>query len=272
MLNRNLVAMLNAQDKRLAAALEESRNGFQHNGLRGDVVESAFRDFLSKHLPRHFTVGTGEVIDINDRRSSQTDVVVTNTDQPFQTGLHDPGIFIIEGVSAAGEIKSRLTVADLDDTIAKGSRFKTLRNLPNQGGITWKVGSDPDRFHRCPPYFLFATESVVAIPTLIGSLQAAPLVPPPDGEGPALSPLDAVFILGRGSAINFGDGRGTLTATLANGERATGWQWTDNDAVIADFLIWLSSSAPRPTRFQSPAMEYLVRHRASRQQLPGQRA
>ncbi|MEV6314740.1 DUF6602 domain-containing protein [Streptomyces sp. NPDC051776] len=128
MLNRNLVAMLRSQDRKLSAALEESRSAFKHAGLRGDVVECAFREFLDRHLPRHFTVGTGEVLDLHDQTSTQTDVVVANIDQPFRSGIHDPGVFLIEGVSAAGEIKSRLTLDDLDDTLKKAAVFKKLRN------------------------------------------------------------------------------------------------------------------------------------------------
>ncbi|MFB7089452.1 DUF6602 domain-containing protein [Streptomyces sp. NPDC056296] len=263
MLNRNLVAMLKAQDKKLAAALDESRSSFQHAGLRGDAVESAFRDFLSKHLPRHFTVGTGEVIDLGDHTSSQTDVIVANVDQPFQTGLHEPGIFLIEGVSAAGEIKSKLTLNDLNDTLNKGAKFKTLRNTTMNGTLTFTNPSDESRFYRCPPYFLFATESVVALQTLQQRLEAAMPVPSANGEGPDLPPLDAVFILGRGAALNLGDGEGDLKASRSDGTRLTGWTWVEGESVIAEFLIWLTAVAPRPIRNLSPATDYLLRHRAS---------
>ncbi|MEU1408530.1 DUF6602 domain-containing protein [Streptomyces sp. NPDC005728] len=265
MLNRNLVAMLRSHEKRLAAALEESRSSFKHAGLRGDVVEFAFRDFLDQHLPRHFTVGTGEVLDLSDQTSSQTDVVVANIDQPFRSGLHEPGVFLIEGVAAAGEIKSALTIKDLDDSLKKGALFKRLRNRHTAGELLTAGESDLARFHECPPYFLFAFESVVATETLMKKLNEAPLVSGPDGAGPLLRPLDGVFVLGRGSAVDYGDGQGALQWRAAApdggvGASVPGWMWRDTDTVIAEFLIWLGAVTPRQVRFSPVAVHYLIRH------------
>ncbi|MFD7610915.1 DUF6602 domain-containing protein [Streptomyces sp. NPDC059828] len=264
MLNRNLVAMLRSQDRRLSAALAESRSAFKHAGLRGDVVECAFREFLDQHLPRHFTVGTGEVLDLRDQTSTQTDVVVANVDQPFRSGIHDPGVFMIEGVSAAGEIKSRLTLSDLDDALNKATIFKKLRNEHAKGDSRHTNDSDAARFYECPPYFLFAFESVVAVETLIERLDGAALVPGPGGADPQLRPLDGVFILERGTAVDYGDGAGALQWRVLDPDggwtSVPGWVWRGTDTVVAEFLIWLDSTTPRTHRFAPVAQRYLIRH------------
>jgi hypothetical protein len=46
------------------------------------------------------------VIDFRGNRSSQTDVVVADEEQPFQVD-ESPQLFIIEGVAAAAEVKRR---------------------------------------------------------------------------------------------------------------------------------------------------------------------
>ena len=117
--------MLRAMEAKLVANLEESRASFRHAGLRGGGVEASFREFLDSRLPRYLEVGTGEVIDTKDTRSGQTDVIIANEDQPIRSDRHDPTVFLIEGVAAAAEVKSRLTTSELDDSIAKG---QSLRN------------------------------------------------------------------------------------------------------------------------------------------------
>src|SRR4051794_22005754 len=88
---------LAAQERVLAAALAYSRAVYEHMGNRGTSVEGAFRDFLSRHLSRSFSVGTGEVIDSHGKRSGQVDVAILNSDQPFISPMNEPGLYIVEG-------------------------------------------------------------------------------------------------------------------------------------------------------------------------------
>lgn len=185
-------------------------------------------------------------------------------DQPFRTNPHESGLFLVEGVSAVGEIKSRLTKADLSETLKKAAQFKKLRNHHGAGDTRWTNPSDGLRFYECPPYFLFAFESAVATDTLLSELSAAELVVGPDGAQPQLPPLDGVFILGRGVAINYGDGQGALqwrqedpAGVLTS---VPGWVWRDTATVIAEFLIWLGAAAPRVNRANAIAQQYLIRH------------
>jgi hypothetical protein len=261
---RSLPAMLRAMERKLLATLDESRAQFRHAGLRGGDVEASFREFLDLRLPRYLTVGTGEVIDTHDARSGETDVIVANEDQPFRGNRDEPSVFLVEGVSAAAEIKTRLTTDEVDDAIRKGTKFKELRCFHNQGDQIKTERADLDRFYNCPPYFLVGFESVVATSTLISKVTAAPWVTPSGSpKQPPLPPLDAVFILGRGFAINLVEGGSfgyTYTAGPLAGQRATGWMWQDRETVLVDMLLWLNIVMPKVRRFGSISVQYLREH------------
>src|ERR1019366_3759601 len=77
--------------------------------------------------------------------------------------------------------------------------------------------------------------------------------------------LDALFILGRGIAVNLGDGSGTLRAVTESGLVGQGWVWTDSDTVLADFLVWLASVERRFIRARSPIVNYLAPFMLGRQ-------
>lgn len=260
MTHANLGEMLKALDGELVNALEKSRASFQHKGSQGAAAEAAVRSLLDHKLPRYLSVGTGEVIDQADSRSGQLDIIIVNEDQPFRSSLNEPGVFLIEGISASGEVKSRLTTKALDEAIDTATRFKRLRSN-DVAVIANSVGSDSERFRQRRPFFLFAFESAVAIPTLLSKLQAAPPVQTPDGTGGRLSPLDAVFILGKGVAIDYNDGNGAMRFTEDDreSEPVTGWYWhSTDDSVMIYFLLWLNSVMPRFVRLAPITYQYLA--------------
>ena len=258
MATANLGDMLKALDGELVNALKKSRASFGHAGTQGSDAESAVRIMLDSNLPRYLTVGTGEVIDLSDSRSGQLDIVIANEDQPFRTGLHDPGVFLMEGISAAGEVKSRLTTKNLDEAIGNASRFKMLRSNDEGSILQSSYGSDDRRFRRSRPYFLFAFESAVSTETLLARIRAARPIQATGGGGDWLDPLDAVFILGKGTAINYGDGEGAFQFTDEHEDVVSDWHWhATNDSVIIYFLLWLGSVMPRFMKMSPIASEYL---------------
>jgi hypothetical protein len=258
----SLSGMLKAQERRLQSALEESRETFRHRGLSGDGVEAAFRELLNSCLPRYLTVGTGEVIDRTKTRTGQVDVLISNLDQPFRQDLHEPGLHLIEGVSAGGEVKSRLTTRQLDLAIDGGRRFKKLRNGHLKADQIFTNESDLSRFYDCPPYFLVAFENDVAMGTIVERLSAADRVVAQNGSGNPLAPIDAVFILNAATVIDYGDGAGALKFIPSEGpdagKFATGYVWSPSDSVLIQLLLWLNASMPRVHRFAGIATEYLA--------------
>jgi len=249
-------AIAEAWTDRLNLALAEARQKFAHMGDRGDDVEGAFRSFLREHLSPRFRVGQGEMIDSKGRRSAQTDVIVADEEQPFRVD-DSPRLLIIEGVAAGAEVKANLTTKELADAIEKGRRFKELEVVPGKWvtlvSDTSRFGqpnSDLIRFYRRRPFFLFAYESVVAEETFMGLLDemAAP---------EALPPLDAVFILSKGFALNVWDGQGGFGYQRQDGEVITGWVWTPDGPVLPTLLLWLHSVMPRFSVRSSPLLTYM---------------
>jgi len=56
--------------------------------------------------------------------------------------------------------------------------------------------------------------------------------------------LDAVFVLGRGWTINFGDGCGSFKFTNMQGHDMTGWITKETPNVLFDLMGWLSCVMP----------------------------
>jgi hypothetical protein len=69
--------------------------------------------------------------------------------------------------------------------------------------------------------------------------------------------FDGIFLLGRGWAIDFGDGQGAFRFGEPGGGSATGWVVQGVDEVLFDFLVWLSAVIPRIVRFQPIMNLYL---------------
>ena len=249
-----LQAKIASVEVQMRAKLAEVRATHSHAGSKGEQVEDVLRCFLREYLPRRLEVGHGEVIDSYGNRSSQTDVVIVNDDHPF-TFTHDlSGLFFIEGVCAAGEVKTVLTSKELTNTMEKARRFKTLRVRRAKGTLICANISDRDRFYTKPPYFLFAFESQISLDTIENELSLAGH----HGTDGYTGGIDGVFLLDRGWMIDFGDGKGQLQFRKPDGEAVRGWVLQKFSCVLFDFLGWLSSVILRSVRFEAILPRYLV--------------
>lgn len=257
---------LRAQEQILRAFLDYSRATYEHMGDRGTSVEGAFRDFLGKHLARYLTVGNGEVIDTYGTRSGQVDVVISNVDQMFGSPVNEPGLFLVEGVSAAGEVKTKLTTRQLELAIGAGDKFKNLQSLSQVNDVAISRPADMARFFDCPPFFVFAMESEVAVSTLLSSLHEATLAKPRQPKlavvneptSVVVPPVDAVFVLGQGAAIYYSKGAG-LKVRDPGGEEVVGWVFDYCvDGVLSSFLLWLNACMPRIRRAAPISIPYFM--------------
>jgi len=100
--------------RKMMLELEEIRCSMKHNGNRGSSAEEVVRLFLRKYLASYNRVGCGEIIDINNGHSTQLDVIITNEYHPNFNEMDEPEVFIIEGVSCAGEVKTGVAPAKTD--------------------------------------------------------------------------------------------------------------------------------------------------------------
>jgi hypothetical protein len=242
---------------RLSASLEATRAKFEHAGNKGEGMEAAFRAFLRESLPPKYRVGHGEVIDHAGRRSSQVDIAIVDDDQPFAVG-EESQLLIVECVAAAAEVKTTLTTERLADAIAKGRQFKSLAAIPGKAHmlaapeLRGHPNADLARYYHRRPFFLFAYENAVA-PDRVEAM----LTESDAGDDPP--PIDAIFLLGAGSGVNFWNGHGQLHGTRPDGTPMLGWVLTwEPAAVLAQLLFWLLFAMPRFGMRSSPIPPYLL--------------
>lgn len=245
--------LISAHQARLLVNLQEARAKFAHPGDIGTAgLEAPFRDFLRGHLPHRLSVGEGEVIDSSGRSSRQTDVLILDEDHPFRLEEDRPGLALIEGVAAAGELKSNLTSGDLDRALIAPATFKQLRADEVEGTMMRASPGDISRFYDHRPYFVLAAESQLSLATVAERVRKLDL----ETEGQI---ADAVYLLDRGWVTNFGDGKGTFQFRTDAGQSVQAWVEREipPGQVLFDFFVWLSAVMPRHLRFVTPFQKYL---------------
>ena len=93
--------------------LYESVGGVQHDGEKGAFREFFLSAFIRPLLPHHFGVGAGIIVDAYGRQSKQTDLIIYDRrQQPPVFLAGDRGVFPIDGVLAAVEVKSCVRASD----------------------------------------------------------------------------------------------------------------------------------------------------------------
>jgi hypothetical protein len=248
-----LEAKIAASADQMQAKLREIRSTFEHSGDKGSAVETAFRAFLEVYLPRRLAVGHGEVLDTFGNRSPQTDVVIVTEDHPFTFTSSEPGLFFIEGVAAAGEVKSVLNRTSLQEAIQNSIAFKRL-TVNRSTRVIWNIGVAQSLERR--PYFLIAMESKLRLSTIEKKLveRAAQGGIHPDGL------LDFVLIVESGKIlVNLGNGTGPYKANTSTGDVARGWTTFDDTSGLFHFLGWLSTVIPREVHNPSILTLYLLK-------------
>ena len=238
----------------LQQRLAETRVSLRHGGDKGAHAESALRQTLARYLPRRLVICQGEVIDTTGKRSAQVDIVVCNEDQPLIYPENEPGLFFIEGVDAAGEVKSVLTGEELERAIQGSIKFKAL-TARDAIGLRVASASDVDRFHDHRPFFIVAYESQLSLETIAERVGAASEAAEQDGK----QIVDGIFVLDRGTVLNLGSGYGSLGIEKPDGTRHTGWiiHPSDDDAMYG-LIAWLSMVMPRVQRLTPILPEYMI--------------
>lgn len=240
-------------EQQLLLQLDTARKTYAHRGDAGAAAEAAVRNVLSDYLPARMRVGQGEIIDTQGHRSPQTDIVIADEDHPATFTPDQPGLFFVEGLVAAGEVKSVLTSQSLEETFAKSRQFKHLRNYDLPGDqIFAKTNPAEDPLHICPPYFLVAFESQLSLETVQSKATEAKSIAAESGE----RILDGIFILRVGWAMDLGEGQGHIQAFNANAEPVRGWHSHRSQRTLFDFLTWVSAVRNRIIRLQPILMRY----------------
>lgn len=227
--------------KQMELKLQDIRISYQHRGIKGEKVEQLLRDFLREYLPPYNRVGSGEVIDSHGLVSSQTDVVITNEHHPYINDLKSSGLYFIEGVACAGEVKSVFTSDDFQKVMDSCRRFKSLKPQITPGTQFIANPSDAKRFVYSRPYFLFAFESQLSFEEVFQRVRKHYN----DNDTNITEQIDALFFLDKGRIINVGDGEGSLKVFSKSNQPVAGFapiakHYDDN--ILPNLLFWLSTS------------------------------
>jgi hypothetical protein len=121
-----------------------------HKGTIGGAREFMVSKCLRSFLPSSVEIGSGVTIDSDGRRSRQIDIIIYDPRFPaLRTGAG--GLFLVEGVIATVEVKSRLTRKTLEGSLENCASVAILRarcrHKPEQESwIQWHTklrGCDP---------------------------------------------------------------------------------------------------------------------------------
>lgn len=243
-------------DKQFEFKLSEIQTSLAHNGNRGSSAEATMRAFLRNYLPLSNRIGEGEIVDTKGNTTTQLDIIIANENQPYINEIGTPGLYIIEGIDCAGEIKTNLNSNDILTIIKSCKRFKELQ-INFTGGMSYFNKSDERRFVKRKPYFVFAFKSQMTIETIYKKLISYYQ----KNNIPIEFQIDGFFCLDRGTIINFGDGKGSFKWLYHNDNTsAKGFVITKNneEGILLELMTWLSSVIHKIIYYHSPLSKYLL--------------
>lgn len=114
---------------RIDTFLRDSKSAelVNHLGLRGEIRESGLGKLIADLLPVDWGIGSGKIIDSNDKQSSETDLIIYYKKIfPPIFYKEDKGIFPLESCGFAFEIKTKSNSTEIKSTIEKFNKLKTM--------------------------------------------------------------------------------------------------------------------------------------------------
>lgn len=234
--------------------LSEIRTSFRNSTDKGENAEEILSSFIHDYIPPVYRIGRGEIIDSFGNQSKQIDIIITNQYHPFISDYIRPSTFFIEGVACCGEVKMSLTNTHLVEGLNNCKSLKKIIPKHIKGMQISATKSDIKRYLDRKPYFLFAYNSELKIETVLERTLNF------NKQCSETEQIDAIFLLDKGSIINFGDGHGLLKfGKIINKESVSGYHISNrnSESVLYDFLTWLSVSIQNPIIYQSILINYI---------------
>lgn len=147
-----------------ALELYELSGGVAHDAEKGAFREFFLSGLLRPLLPDHFAVGSGVVVDGEERQGAQTDIIVYDKRLlPPILLAGERGLFPIDSVLAVVEVKSTLRAGDYDQVVA-ASRRLSPNSVANPDGMRIMTpGRGTDQTTLYPLCALFAYRSDAAM-------------------------------------------------------------------------------------------------------------
>lgn len=108
----------------------------RHSAEFGAFRERLCADFLKLFLPTYLSIGSGFLINRDDKVSTQCDLVIFDPQYtPLVEDAERRRFFPVETVAAIGEVKSTLSKQDFLSALVKLSSGKQLRNVEGKSPV-----------------------------------------------------------------------------------------------------------------------------------------
>lgn len=118
---------LQEMSKNLQSDYQKLSSKIEHNGLKGTIREDKLKEYLSKLFPTKYAIGNGVIVDANETQSRQQDFIIyDNFNSPKLMETESVQVIPIESVYATIEVKSTLTVDELEKSIKNIESVKKL--------------------------------------------------------------------------------------------------------------------------------------------------
>lgn len=101
----------------LKAESDCAANLVGHPVLIGDAREFIIENVLKRILPPAYEIGRGQIIDSDDKKSRQLDIVIARSDSPALALPGGDKLYLLESVLATIEVKSHLDAETLTDAL-----------------------------------------------------------------------------------------------------------------------------------------------------------
>ncbi|SHI47217.1 hypothetical protein SAMN04488096_1023 [Mesonia phycicola] len=223
------------------------RKVINDSSVKGGKNEKIVANFIEGHFDNKITCTNSQIIDSFGSTSDEVDVAVCNKDQPFIA--NDGEILICEGIDFIIQVKAILTNQELDRIIKNCKSVKKLkRKYLKQDTFQGNIGDLNYHINRIP-YIVFAFESNTKINTIHQNLDLKLKNVPLE-----LQP-DAIFILNKGSLINFREGLGN--SFTINEKKLIGLVgFILDEMTLLEFVRYINWIVPKIERRTKPITHY----------------
>jgi hypothetical protein len=181
----------------LRAALMSARAAVEHRGVKGNLNEQVFADWIEPLLPGAVGVCTGEVVDSLGGRSRQVDVLLySKATTPQFLSRGDTKVLPVEPVYASIEVKTHLNKQEIEASFENMRALKSLRKLAFHEMHQYSFSLYGTHTYYWPlQFFIFAYESD-SLETVLGHISRL-------NEGqPIDQRIDMVCVLDKGLIVN----------------------------------------------------------------------
>mgnify|MGYP001447460616 CR=1 FL=1 len=217
--------------QKMTADFRDITSQISHMGDRGQNREQVIKEFLRKHLPAKYSIGSGQAISVDGQVSKQLDAVIyAHASCPLWYNEHTQ-VFPIESVCAVIEIKSTLDSTILEDCV---ENIRSVRRLPKLSGqrplapTIFVEGSNPPTLGS-----VFAYTSTTSLETLRDNLNRLNRTIPPTER------ISLVCVLDQGILINV-DISSKQYSPLPTDTTLVASVNTNQDALLLFFLLLIS--------------------------------